>query len=61
MEDTCKLIIDNIFMKNENAEIGKWRLIYKGEKIEEVNNQQGFELLVEGVKFNLKDDVKFEE
>jgi hypothetical protein len=61
MEDTCKLIIDNIFMKNENADIGKWKLIYKGEKIEEVNNLQGFELLVEGVKFNLKDEIKFEE
>lgn len=61
MEDTCKLIIDNIFMKNENADIGKWKRIYKSPKIDDVCAPPGMELLLEGVKFNHRNEIKFDD
>lgn len=61
MEDTCKLMVDNIFMKNKDADIGKWKLIHKGPKIDEINLPPGFELNIEGLKYNCKDDVDAEE
>jgi hypothetical protein len=61
MEDTCKLIVDNIFMKNKDADIGKWKRIHKGPKIDEVNLPPGFELYIEGLKYNLKDEINSED
>jgi len=61
MEDTCKLIIDNIFMKNKDADIGKWKRIHKGQKIDEVVLPPGFELYIEGLKYNCKDEINSEE
>lgn len=61
MEDTCKVIIDKIFMKNKNAETGMWKKIYKGTKVEDVNIPPGFELILEGVKLNSKEEIKFDD
>jgi len=59
MEDTCKVIIDNIFCKNKNSETGLWRKVYTGVKVDEVNVPPGFELVMEGTKFNPKDEQNF--
>ena len=61
MEDTCKLMIDNIFMKNNDAEIGKWKRIHKGPKIDEVNLPPGFELNIVRLKYNCKAVINSEE
>ena len=61
MEDTCKLIIDNIFMKNKDADIGKWKLIHKAQKIDDVSLPTGFELVVEGLRYKCKDEINSKE
>jgi len=49
MEDTCKVIIDRKLDKN--ADTGLWKLIHKGNYIEETTVPVGFNLVCEGFKF----------
>lgn len=60
MEDTCKLIIDNIYSKNPESDIGNWKRIYKGNKVDDINVPPGFELVIDITKFNAKDEIKIE-
>jgi len=61
MEDTCKVIIDNFFCNNKNSDTGLWKKVYKGVKVDEVNVQPGFELMIEGIRFNPKDEIKLDD
>ncbi len=61
MEDTCKVIIDNLFCKNKSADTGLWNMVYKGVKVDEVSVAPGFELMIEGNRFNPRDEIKLED
>lgn len=60
MEDTCKVIIDNILSKNKSADTGLWKKVYKGVKVDEITVTPGFELVIEGNRFNPRDEIKLD-
>jgi hypothetical protein len=61
MEDTCKVIIDNIFCKNKNADLGLWKKVHLGSRVDDIHVAPGFELMIEGCRFNPKDEIKLDD
>jgi hypothetical protein len=59
MEDTCKVVVDYYSKKGkerEEVDTGLWKLIHKGNFIEEPAIAPGFNLICEGLKFAKEQD-----
>jgi len=55
MDDSLKVLID--YQNNPNADTGLWSLIHKGKFIETPQVPVGFNLVCEGVKIKLTQEI----